>query len=201
MVQYDAVVPKDFSSAGPGWVLRRLGDMLSEEGFDRGIYSRGSPATSDDGTFSYDATPIGYINFAETSLNTIPSPSELKAWIKNNPNAPVVLNTDSGVEVPHLVLGQFYSDRDSHNNELLIGADVDDAVIIRLFTVGCDKNGTRFDLRSSHFKNGAQWEGVEITDWSMVHFHAVYKDRGTTLDEIYKSVYSYIRSRYLIKSE
>ena len=97
-MQHDPVIPISIP-VGTSWIFRPLGKILNEGAFDNNTYPGGSRVTTHD--FEDVTISVGHIYFHPGTRNATPPTSELQTWITANPNAPVVIDPKTGLEISH----------------------------------------------------------------------------------------------------
>lgn len=153
---------------GPAYTLRKhSGDDLWETGYRY---------TTND--FPGSCTSVGHVYFHPgTRGPPTPPYAELQAFIAANPSTPVVVSHSppggNSCEVPHILFAR-----------LEVASD-NQAPIVHLFTVAADNRGIAFDP-ATHVKNGTQYEGVNVLDWSMCNFDKCYQ--AVTLPDTYGKI-------------
>lgn len=155
--------------------LRKQGDAYNEREFD-------------DNTIC-----VGHLYFHpamryDTALSPVLSSTELQQYMAARPRAPLVVNNASHRERPHNVFAELSVS--IHVDD--VGApllDANNIPIIRLFTIAADSMNMAFDP-ATHFKNGKQYEGVEIHNWSLVSFDE--KFRAATLSSTFRKIFKFI---------
>jgi len=140
-------------------------------------------------------TSVGHLYFNPASRNgNAALTADPSVFMADTPKAPVVTadGPNSKREVPHLVFASFILDEQA--NGVDVGAQGNGAVAVRLYTMACDNNSRRFPM-TSHFKDGEQFEGVEILDWRIVNFDNRLKPPGASLPQVYAKVYETLLER------
>ena len=105
-------------------------------------------------------TSVGHVYFNPGSRNgNAALTADPSVFMANTPKAPVVTagGPNSKTEVPHLVFAAFIIDEQA--DDVVVGAQRNGAVAVRLYTMACDHRSRRFHM-TSHFKDGEQFEGV-----------------------------------------
>lgn len=168
------------SPTGPAFTLRKhQGCGLPKQG---SIY--------DMREFSDYTTSVGHIFFHPgTRSPPIPPFAELQAFATANPATPVVVDYDRAdgnpCEDAHIVFAELEVSNDiATHGSIVTGAN--NVPKIRLFTVAADHASRAFDP-ATHFKEGTQYEGVDIHNWEIVNFDRAYQ--AATLSGTFRKVF------------
>lgn len=163
------------TTSGPGYVLRKA---------TNGLRDKGEPYSMHE--LPDDCVSVGHVYFHPgTRKPPIPPFADLEAYMAAHPDLPIVIDNERKdgrkCETPHILLARFVV-----NQQGEVGVDQDGHAVISLFTIAADNYSKAFDP-ATHVKQGTQYEGVDIFDWTMCNFDSEYVRES--LGEVYRRVY------------
>lgn len=123
-----------------------------------------------------------------------PGTAGLLAYQDAHPDLPIVLHRDTNAERAHTVWAKLVIIMG--DDGLQVGVDSNQSPIIRLFTHAIAADDGKLFEPDTHRKQGVQYEGVEIQDWSTVNFHPDY--RRSSLFRTWKKVYEDLATYHMI---